>query len=284
MMTEEQRYISDDVIDLRELFLVLKKRKKLIIATTLLITTLAALYAYVIAKPVYEAKAMIQLGEIDGEPIEKLGDVKAKLSYRYKINDRKVKLPKIKSITIPKNSKSVFALTSHGYSQEDAKKTIQKTVGEINKEYKEKTDVYVSNQKMMIKEIDSEMKQNEKRLSEMQKKIADYSNKIITLEHEDAALAGIYAMQIGQKQRQLLDMIKYISDLKSKKQELELSISPVKIKPTQVVGDIESLEDPVKPKKVLIVIVASITGVLFAVFLAFFMEFIANLRNESTAK
>jgi len=284
MITEEQNHTADDVIDLRELYMVLRKRKKMIIVITILITALAALYAYVIAKPVYEAKAMIQLGEIDGEPIEKLGDVKAKLSYRYKINDPKMKLPKIKTIAIPKNSKSVLALTSYGHSQEDAVKTMDKTVSEIKKEYKNKTDIYVNNQRALIRQTDADIKQYEKTLHDMEKKIVDYTNKIITLKHEDAALAGIYAMQIGQKQQELVRLTQYISGLKTKKQLLELSISPVKIKATQVVGDIKSSKDPIKPKKALILIVAFITGILFAIFLSFIMEFVANLRSESAAK
>ena len=48
----------------------------------------------------------------------------------------------------------------------------------------------------------------------MKKELDTYSQKIISLKSEDAALAGIYALQIGQKQTELQNLKKYISKLK----------------------------------------------------------------------
>ena len=114
----------------------------------------------------------------------------------------------------------------------------------------------------------------------MKKELDIYSQKIISLKSEDAALAGIYALQIGQKQSEVQNLKKYLSSLKNKEQNLKLSLTPLKMKPTHIVGEIETLEKPIKPKKKLIVIVAFITGLMLSVFLAFFLEFIKGMKEE----
>ena len=57
-------------------------------------------------------------------------------------------------------------------------------------------------------------------------------------------------------------------------------MSPLKIHKTAIVGNIEELDKPVKPKKTLIVVVAFITGLMLSIFLAFFLEFILSERKE----
>jgi len=55
---------------------------------------------------------------------------------------------------------------------------------------------------------------------------------------------------------------------------------PYNYKNTEIIGEIITKDHPVKPKKKLIVIVAFITGLMLAVFLAFFLEFIRSSREE----
>ena len=50
---------------------------------------------------------------------------------------------------------------------------------------------------------------------------------------------------------------------------------------THVIGSISISEDPIKPKKKLIVVVAFITGLMLSIFLAFFLEFIQGVKRES---
>ncbi|MEE8588094.1 MAG: GNVR domain-containing protein, partial [Sulfurimonadaceae bacterium] len=56
------------------------------------------------------------------------------------------------------------------------------------------------------------------------------------------------------------------------------------IKRTELVGEVELLDRPIKPKKKLIVVVAFITGLMLSVFLAFFLEFIQGNREEEEEK
>ena len=281
-MQNETPTIQQDTIDLRELFAILKKRKLLIAVVTGLLTLLAIIYAFFIAKPVYEVKAMIEIGVINNKPIDNINSIQQKLSYVYKVNKKDIKreLPMVKSISAAKKSDNILSLIIQGNNNEEAAQYIQTVIKKIETEYKEKTNTYTENQKKLISLTREAIEENTQSITLMEKEVNTYSQKIISLTAEDAALAGIYVLQIGQKQTELQGLKKYISALKTKEEELKLSITPVMMKSTHIVGEIETLENPIEPKKKLIVIVAFITGLMLSVFLAFFLEFLAGMRRE----
>lgn len=274
--------IQNDVIQLKELFIIIKNRKKLIGTVTLLTTIFAIVYAFFIAKPVYSVKSMIEIGEIASKPIDNINTIEQKLSYIYKVNVDGIRkeLPIVKSISASKKSENILAIIIHGNNNDEAVNYIQTVISKIETQYKEKTDAYTKSQKKLIKLIQENIKDNSENLIAMKKDLDTYNQKIVSLKSEDAALAGIYALQIGQKQTQFLALKQYISELKNKEQELVLSITPLMIRPTQIVGEIETLEKPIKPKKALIVIVAFITSLMLSIFLVFFLEFINGMRKK----
>ncbi len=251
---------------------------------TTLLTLLTLVYVSYVSKPVYEIKTMIEVGQIDAEPIDNVNDMQQKLSYEYQVNvkGKKIELPRVKTISVPKKSDSILSLIIHSSNNEEGIKYIQTVINKIETQYKEKTDAYTNSQKELITLTQEDIRENTASLTQMKKELADYSQKIILLKSEDAALAGIYALQIGQKQGELQELKKYISELKTKEQELKLSITPFMIKPTHIVGEIETLENPIKPKKLSIVILAFITGLLLSIFLAFFLEFLRGSKEEDT--
>ena len=282
-MPSQNTYRKDETIDLTELFITLKKRKTLILTFAAVFVSIAALYAYVLAKPIYESKAMIEMGQIDDTPLDEINDAKEKLAYRYRLNAPAMRsvYPRMTDISVPKDAKNVLSITTQSYDVDSAKSYIQKVVTDIENAYRDKTQAYIANQQAQIDSLNEDIEHNKALLKKMEKEIEKYSDRIITLSREDAALAGIYALQIGQRQTQLLNLQKYIASLKQKKQGLELSLSPIKIKPTRVVGEIETNDTPVKPKKALILAVALMTGLMLGILAALVAEFFS--KNGTTS-
>ena len=281
-MTPKTYTREDDTIDLRELFLTLKKRKKLIISIVTTFTLLATLYAFFIAKPIYAVKAVIEIGMIEDEPIDDINNVQQKLSYIYKVNTTgiKRKLPLVKSISIDKKSKSLIFLVIHGRNNKEAMNYIQSVITKIEKEYQEKTDAYIIGQQELIALIQLNIQDNNASLSKMKRQLIQHNTKIIALKSEDAALAGIYALQIGSEQTIFQELKKDISELKNKKLKIKRSLSPVMMKPTQIVGDIEVLEKPIKPKKIMIIMMTVIVSFLFSILFALTLDLFK--RKEET--
>jgi len=279
------QFMQENTIDIRGIFTIVKKKKKLIWSITGIFTLIAIVYI-VMAKPVYEVKSMIEIGQIDGKPLDDINDIKQKLSYQYKINTKGIerKFPRVASIYIPKNSKGIFSLSIQGYSNDEAIKYIQTVISNIENTYQDKIKAYVSSQKELINNIQKDILNTTTTLQTLTKELSNYSQRMLTLQEKDPTLSSIYAMQIAQSQTQLIDLQNLISELKNKEQELKLSLTPVKMKPTKVVGEIEVLENPIKPKKGLIIIVAFITGLMLSVFLVFFLEFMEGMKKEEDSE
>ena len=277
--------LAEDTIDLRELFQTLKRRKKIILLITLLVTFLASVYAWT-AKPVYEVKAMIEVGKLEAgtkneKSLDNVADIKQKLEYIYGVKSKKKRAyPKVKAIGVDTHAKGVFTVTVEGHSNEEAIELIEKILQKIEKGYQEKIDTYVNSKKDLITLTTEDIETAKLNLAKIEKTLDNYSQKIMNITAKDAALAGIYTIQISQNQKTIQSLQARISALKANVYSKELSITPLRIKQTHIVGEVEVLDKPVKPKKVLIVIVAFITGLMFAVFLVFFLEFMRSFKEE----
>ncbi|MCT7505264.1 Wzz/FepE/Etk N-terminal domain-containing protein [Aliarcobacter cryaerophilus] len=85
---QENRYIQEDEIDLRELFKIIWDKKIFIILFTLAITVLATVYAYSKA-PIYEVKSYVEIGYINKERIEDIDFLEQKLKVIFGVEDPK---------------------------------------------------------------------------------------------------------------------------------------------------------------------------------------------------
>ncbi len=267
--------MQEDTIDLRELFTVLKRRKKLIWLITGLFTLLALVYLFM-AKPVYQAKSIIELAEIDKTPVQNTNDLKQKIEFIYHVNQKgkKTELPIVKSISLPKKSKNLIVIITYGYDNHSSKKKLEEVISQVTAIQNKELDIYIQTQKKRLLLIKDDIERNQNLTKQIEHDVTNYKEKLLEISKEDAALAGIYSIEIGKKQTELNNITNKIYSLKNKKNDIELSISPLKIHKTAIVGEIETLDKAVKPKKALIFIVAFITGLMLSVFLAFFLEFL----------
>ena len=71
-----------------------------------------------------------------------------------------------------------------------------------------------------------------------------------------------------------------LNKLFERKKLLETLSSPYNFKNTEIVGNILTDDNPIKPKKALIVVVAFVTGFILAIFMVFIMQFISSMRKE----
>ena len=278
---QNAQMMKNDTIDLKELFKTLKKRKKMILLITLVMTLLAIFYAYFIAKPVYQVQAMIEVGKLGAKPLANIQDIQHKLEYVYGVRSKKKRtLPRVKAISVAKKTKSVFSVVVEGYSNDDAIKFTEGIVHKVEKEYKDQIDTYIHTQKELIALTQDDIEVAKENLKKIQQTLENYNQKIMNITTADAALAGIYTIQTSQNQTQAQTLHVRISTLKEKIFNLKLAITPLRIKRTQIVGNIEVLNKPTKPKKALIVIVSFITALILSIFLAFLLEFLRGLKEE----
>lgn len=250
MENNQQRYIEEDEIDLRELFLTLWEKKVFILLFTIIVTILASIYAF-IKTPIYEVKAVIEVGTFNSNNnsnsnyIENPQNLIKKLLILNKENIKGIQDANIENITLVKSTPNLIELSATSVSNENGIKLLNKIITNVKEEHLSKIDSYKS---LIIDNINN--------LKSQIKLLEDDKNKF------DESLA-----------------VKF--ELVTKINDLELQISPHNIQNTKLIGDIITNEYPVKPKKKLIIAVSFVTGFILSIFLVFFMEFIRSFKDKN---
>ena len=314
---QENKPLEEDEIDLKELFKTIWAKKIFIVIFTLVVTILAGFYAYS-KTPIYEAKALLEIGEYKinnttKNSVDDASTLEKKLSTLFVDMEKnlKDKTSEISNISVVKGLKNFLEIKSESTSNEEAKNEILKVLTFVQNEHEKILDDVKKQKEMELRNIDlqiSDIKsksvalidkkienniKNLKSLEEQLKQIDENLKKIDTLNPSLAALKlmekrditnsintiTIQNFELESKKDELLTTTLY--KLEESKKIIELSLLPHNYKNTQIVGEIMTNDFPTKPKKILIVAVAFVTGFIISIFLVFFIQFIQGIRKES---
>ena len=312
---QEQKYIQEDEIDLREIFKSIFERKYFILIFTLIITILAIIYVS-IKTPIYEAKAVIEIGSYKTESdevrvVDNLNEFSKKLSTIF-IDLRKNDIEKeseITNISISKGMKNYIEISSQAISNDLALKEIEAVLSFTKDEHGKFLNDIKEKNKIQISNIDNSVKNLQEQIVNIDRKIELYEKNVINLEEQmkfvleslkninslDPSIAALKLMgkrdisnDIISNKSQLFDlMIKKesisnleINKLIERKKILESLTLDYNIKNSDIIGKIQINDYPVKPKKALVVVVSFVTGFILSIFIIFFMQFIQGLKKE----
>ena len=313
----QEKYLQEDEIDLRELFKTIWDKKVFIIVFTFVITLIAAIYAYN-KTPIYEAKALVEIGEykLNSTTKNSIDDATAlekKLTTIYVDMEKnlKDKTSEISNIAIVKGLKNFLEIKSEATSNEEAKNEILKVLTFVQGEHEKILDDVKKQKEMELRNIDLQISDIKSRtvalidkklensaktlenLQEQLKLVDENLKKIDTLNPSLAALKlmekkdittsintlTVQNFELESKKDELLTTSLY--NLEENKKIIELSLLPHNYKNTQIVGEIMTNDFPAKPKKSLIVAVAVVTGFILSIFLVFVIQFIQGTKKES---
>lgn len=136
---QNQKYLQEDEIDLRELFKTLWKYKIFVLVFTSMITFIALIY--VLLKnpiPIYQGKMYLEIGQIQNKnfipvAIEKVTDLAYILNLEFKVNSN-----------IPKNTFNLVEITFDNVNKNIINETLIKVKDFVLKKHKEQTSFYES--------------------------------------------------------------------------------------------------------------------------------------------
>ena len=237
---------------------------------------------------------------------------KLNILYIDMLKNSKDRVSKIGSISVPKNQDNFIEIRSFSISNNLAVKEVQKIINYIQKEHQKILDDVKQRKELEIKNIETKISNiKDKEIVLLQNKIdiqennlKDYKSQIelinknlSKIQNTNPSLAALKLMEkrdlltfIANLNMQFIDMknkkdnleTTIINDLIEKKNLVQSMLLPHNYKNSEVVGEIITNDHPIKPKKILIVIVAFITGLILSIFLAFFFEFIENKEGDNS--
>ena len=302
-------------IDLRELFQTIWDKKVFIIVFTLVVTIAATIFSYT-KTPIYEAKALIEIGDYKTGSSRVAIDDAVQLQKKLNIifidmfkNDI-TKDSEVTSIDVSKGSKNFLEVKAQALSNNDAKKEIDNLLTFIQEEHikvlddvKKQKELELKNIDLQISDIksksvsliDKKIENNIKTQEDLSAQLQQINKNLKSIETLNPSLAALKMMEKKDITSELNNINTQLFELENKKDELltttiykleenrkilELQLLPHNYKNTQIVGDIILNDYPIKPKKKLIVVVAFVTGFILSIFLVFFLQFIQTMRKE----
>ena len=273
---------EDDEIDLRDLWDVLVRRKRVVFAVTAAVILLAVVYLFTL-EPVYEAKAMLQIGSIDAKPVENAENLKTKLLNIYHVNDKNIRheYPYISTISVPKNSNNLLELTVRGLDNQSAEQKIESVSIDIGKKYRDIMLSYIKLQTSYLEKRKNEVARLQEQIDQLSG-VLDYQEKLLKRlsKGQDMQGAKTLSTEYSKNLEKLSLLQSLLSDAMTSVNRIQLSLSPVNVRNTELVGDIVTYDHPVKPRKKLIIALALVTGGMLGIFSAFFIEFISRGKED----
>ena len=216
----------------------------------------------------------------------------------------------IEKVVLVKNQKNLFELSAQGHSNELATLEIKKVIEYVQLKHKKVLDDLKEFRESQIYQAEGQLVLlKTKTLPSLKEKIARYKKDIQIYEDNFKSVQQnlkeikktnptLATMQINE-QKYMSDMliklkdslenfenqkdsmeIIQISKLEEQLNTLKTLMKPYNYKNTEVIGNIMTNDYAIKPKKMLIVVVAFVSGLILSIFLIFFMEFIKGMRKE----
>lgn len=289
-MNKEEILIKDDEIDLVELFKTLWGYKIIIFLVTFLFMVLGAIYALIIATPKYEISATFENGYYktsisDKAPINDKSSIINTLSIKFidelkNRSDLDFKFNSIKDIEKSNNFKIVILANSNEIGISKMNEVL--SFLEINDQ--KSIDNYVKNIKQQIEilknqnlNLESNKKNFEIRIDDLKQIVKKLDNQLDNLSRKDDLSSQIQFnktidlknasnLEISAIEKNIMDLDSDYFQNKSDILGLEKKIESENIQKTHILSNIVTYENPVKPKKALILLISCFVGFFVSIF------------------
>lgn len=263
---------DDDEISLFDLWQILLRRKWWVLGIPLL-AVIAAAVAVTLMKPQWEATAAIRIGAVGqaGQVIEPPAQVVVRVNLKsfedavlaslglsgQKTPEAKLFRSSLKVKALPNTD--LIEIKVHGYSRESAKRSTEATVDYLHRIHQGMAAPTVQRMKQLLAQVEREIAKT-KAEREKALKIMDLKDKAIT---EARFMGNIVLTNI------MIQRDNELRGFEQAKMGYEEQLDPMHTYPTSYIEKISVSEEPVAPKKALIVVLAGVLGLFVGVMAAF---------------
>jgi capsular polysaccharide biosynthesis protein len=254
--------------------------KKMILGISLLFTIFASIYAIFIQKPIYQADIILELATTNTNiAIDEPTLVKV-LSSKYHIYDyTKEKDTYISAIIQPKYSKGIIQLFAKGSSKKDIKTLLYTEVNKIIQEHNSTVTLYIIDQKNIINNVTKNINSMETQKSNLTSQNLVFKNRIDNIDNSELSLIGVYAVSMLRNDNTIIELNNQILKQNTLLIALKTTLQPQRTFNSKIYEDIHFKPKALTPNKRLIIVIGFITGLLLAILLSMFLQFIKNRRD-----
>jgi len=270
-----QPYYQDQEIDLVDLWLVLQRRRAVFIGV-LLAALAMAIALIVLMPPVYESRAVVQIGHVGGigkdggsTPVEQAGVLVERLNEEYRVNDMsegKREFPLVANVALNKGQQDIVTITARAHSVDEAQHYLTTVIGKVQREHEQW--------------LQEAVKQQRTRLDLLIDRTTLAHQHMSALDENIAKLKANNPLQVAVL---LQEKSKFFQELSSMEQEqavLNVSVSRLQTLSTRFLREPTTPISPERPRPVLYLSLALIIGVMLGAMAVFIAEFVTNARQR----
>lgn len=262
--------LPDDEISLIELWDILVRRKAWIFGCFGLCLTAVAAYL-MLTPPVYQASIKLRIGQVAGAGLFEAPELMSSRllsQYGEDVADGvKRDRPFLKRATVPKSLPSAVELVTEGDSPQDAIAILETVYADIHRTHDQ---TYKLNLKYLAERIDS----LEAQRKTLEQQLADATTLMDQIKERDPVQASLIMLERGR-------IVTAITTLGAERLALAQKLMPPQTQATELLGAITAPATPAAPKKIQLIALALVLGLMAGVLLAFLAEFIDKARTRS---
>lgn len=245
---------ADDEMSLAELWEAIVARKWLIFATLALFVGLAAAYVG-LATTIYESQAMVQIGRIAGKPLDSGVQLASRLMNAYTPVNAEVaerQLPKLYSVTPDSADPSLLTLVARGRSPTEAQAYLKGVIDSLLAGQQKRFDDLVKVRQGQLAQLQAQYQKMNTALAMPDSRQASKG---------DSSRSALLYMEQGKRVEALTSVLGEIAKAQDE-------LSPVNTAPTEMTRSPSLDPKPVAPRRLLIIVLAIVGGLMTGVFLA----------------
>ncbi|TVT58335.1 MAG: hypothetical protein FHK80_06995 [Azoarcus sp. PHD] len=254
---------ASDEISLLDMLQILVKRKALIVTCVMICVVVAAAFAF-LSSPVFEAAATLRIGQVnsgsDKEPSVLLEDASELVA-------RVLAHGEIDRAAVQKGSTTIVQLTTSGQTPDEAARKLENEIREILEVHRA---TLAESSRPIVERIEVLDQQRQTLI----KQSADIDALVEELKRREPVQAAFLVLERG-------TISSVINQHEAERLRLARLLTPPHVQATELLGGIGVPAAPVKPKKVLVLALAVVLGLMGGVMLAFLAELIAKAKAQS---
>ncbi|WP_419675983.1 Wzz/FepE/Etk N-terminal domain-containing protein [Aliarcobacter butzleri] len=158
---QNQKYLQEDEIDLKELFKTIWSYKKFILIFTFIVTVLSIIYVS-LKTPIYQVKSVIKIGSIADVPLENSNILEKNIRVIFGLDNNSFSIKEdegiVTGINIIKNATSLLEVTTEAFTNEKAILKQHEVLEYLQDEYKYKIDEFIFKTNLNIKNLEGQIK------------------------------------------------------------------------------------------------------------------------------
>lgn len=261
---------NDGQIFLLDVCRIIIARKWLVLLFPVLAVLTAVSYL-AMTKSVFECRASILVGQVgEGNFVKNPAVIVQYVSEKYRVRDRTVKrsYPRVVAVDFDKkDSNSVVIIKVADFTPKGAKAYLFEIVEDILLDQKQLYEENLQMKNEYLQTLTAQIAANESYQKQLDTHIDQTAKK-------DPAQAAVLALERGQ-------LLAIIPDLVEQQYQLRASINNLDSYPAHLLSEPQLPENPVRPRRALVLLLALISGGISGITAAFIAEVIKFGRTEN---